>query len=187
VKLLVLLAFLALVAACGGGENAAEAPPPPTLTAATLPELTSRERELPVEALAEDALEPDELASLLEDAGYVAGREREFTGKSKTFDRVVARSLRFESPDGAGSYLEWLDGHAGDLVGEVEFQPAPEVGQDARAFSLVRCGSCKKELVTFLAAWRSGGTVATLLAAGSGNNRERFDALARELDERIVG
>jgi hypothetical protein len=61
----------------------------------------------------------------------------------------------------------------------------PNLEQRGRALgleALAACGTCKKELPTFLAGWRRGATVLSLLASGSGANPERFGALARELD-----
>jgi hypothetical protein len=55
-------------------------------------------------------------------------------------------------------------------------------GASGVAFTLAACGTCKKELPTFLAGWRRGATVLSLLASGSGANPERFGALARDLD-----
>jgi hypothetical protein len=176
------LAALALglaLAGCGAGEEAA---PPRTLAAGALPELASSARTLDAAALSSDALQPEALASLLEEAGFEAGREREFSGKTKTFDHVVARTLRFESATGADAYLAWLRGHGKDILGRAAPAKLTPPGESGVAFTLARCGTCKKELPTFLAGWRRGELVLSLLAAGSGANPERFSALARDLD-----
>jgi hypothetical protein len=179
--LLLLLLAIAASAGCGAEEEQHPATPP-TLAASALPELESRARTLDVEAIAEDALEPDELAELLDDAGFTTGSEREFSGHTKTFDHVVARSLRFDSVDGAESYLGWLGKHGDDILGAADPAQVAPLGESSVAYTLARCGTCKKELPTFLAGWRRGEVVLTLLAAGSGGNADRFDALARELD-----
>lgn len=176
------LAALAL-AGCGGADE--EGAPPPTLAPAALPELDSRSRMLDASGLAADAFQPAELAAILEDAGFVAGREREFSGKSRTWDHVVARTLRFASEEGAQAYVDWLERHVEDVLGKavpVEWSAPGEAGV---AFVLVPCASCKKELPTFLAGWRRDTVVATLLAAGGGANPDRFSALASELDARV--
>jgi hypothetical protein len=182
---LVLAAFL-VVSVVGCGSESKDAgpppPPPPTLPATALPDLDSRSRTLDVEALAEDALERDELADLLSEAGFENGSEREFSGRTKTFDHVIARSLRFDSEDGADSYLGWLGKHGDDILGAADPAQVTPLGESSVAYTLARCGTCKKELPTFLAGWRRGAVVLTLLAAGSGGNVDRFDALARELD-----
>ena len=174
--------LLALAAGCGGGD---ERSTPPTLPPSALPELSSQARELDREALAADALAPDALAELLDEAGYVSGREREFFGHGESFDRVVARSLRFESAEGAERYIRWVRSHPRDLLGEAEEQPRLELGSSGVLLTLVPCGSCKKELPTHLAAWLRGDVVLSLLASGRGANPERFAALARELDARM--
>ena len=180
-RLLLLLLSLVALAACGSEEEQA-APPPPTLPATALPALDNRARTLDAEALAEDAREPGELTALLDEAGFLSGSEREFSGRTKTFDHVVARSLRFESPEGADEYLHWLGGHGDDFLGAAEPAELAPLGEAAVAYTLARCGTCKKELPTFLAGWRRGDVVLTLLAAGSGGNPDRFETLARRLD-----
>ena len=136
---------------------------------------------LSVDALAQDAFEPEELASVLDEAGYVTGHEREFSGKSRTFDHVVARTLVFEDVDGAETYLTWMRGHASEVLGTAEQTKIVPPGSSGAAYKLVRCGTCKKELPTYLAGWRRGSTVLWLLAAGSGAD-SRFGTLARDLD-----
>ena len=177
-----LLALVAVTLAAGAAACAGTSAPPATLGAGALPGLDSRARTLDAAALAEDALEPAELAALLDGAGYAAGSEREFFGRTDTFDHVVARALRFESPDGAGAYLGWLAGHARDLLGRAGAEAPLPLGDAGLLFSLVACGTCKKELPTFLAAWRRGDTVRWLLAAGRGASRHTVEALARVLD-----
>jgi hypothetical protein len=179
---LVASALLGLAVGCGGGD---ERPTPPTLPPSALPELSSEARELDREALAADALQPGALAELLDEAGYVSGREREFFGHGASFDRVVARSLRFESTEGADRYIRWVRTHPRDLLGEAEERPRLELGSSGVLLTLVPCGTCKKELPTHLAAWRRRDVVLSLLASGRGANPERFAALARRLDARM--
>jgi hypothetical protein len=187
----VALCVVALAAGCGGTEADRDASPgvpaepPPTLAAADLPELTARTRALTLDLLAADSFAPDELAGVLREAGYLAGHEREFTGRTTSFDRVLTRSLRFADAAGARAYLAWLRQHPDEFLGASLPEPGPAVGEDGFVFALERCGTCKKELPTYLAAWRRGDSVAFLLAAGRGANRDRFDTLAALLDERI--
>jgi hypothetical protein len=184
---LLALLVLAVSAGCGSGEeNAATTPRPATLPASVLPGLDERARTLGAEALAADSLVPAPLRQLLEDSGYVTGSEREFSGKTKTFDHVIARALLFEEPQGADAYLEWLGEHGDDFLGRAEPAKLALPGTSGVAFTLAACGTCKKELPTFLAGWRRGATVLSLLASGSGANPERFGELARDLD-RTVG
>jgi hypothetical protein len=180
-RALVLLLLLVAAVACGS-EQEQTAAAPPTLPATALPELDSRARALDTNVLAEDALDAEELTTVLDDAGFLSGTEREFSGRTKTFDHVVARSLRFESAEGADAYLHWLEGHGDDFLGAAEPAELQPPGESTVAYTLVRCGTCKKELPTFLAGWRRGDVVLTLLAAGSGGNPERFETLARRFD-----
>lgn len=180
--LLVTAALGLAVAACGAQEEPATRAAPATLPAAALPELASSARTLDAEALAADALEPKSLGALLSDSGFESGREREFSGKTTTWDRVLARTLRFGSPQGAQAYLAWLGTHGNDLLGRAVAAKFGPPGIDGVAFVLARCGTCKKELPTFLAGWRRGDLVFFLLAAGPGGNPERFGELVRDLD-----
>lgn len=182
-RLLLPAVLLLLAAAACGAEEAASPAAPTTLPAAALPELDSRARTLDAASLADDAFEPDALAALLSEGGYVTGREREFSGKTATFDHVVARTLVFESRDGAEAYLGWVRGHGDEVLGRAAPAKVVPPGEGGVAFTLERCGTCKKELPTFLAAWRREATVLTLLAAGDGADAASFSALAHELDE----
>jgi len=180
---LVALLLLALATGCGAGEESAPTTPgPPTLPASALPDLEQRARALDLEALAADSLEPEPLRQLLEESGYVTGSEREFSGKTRTFDHVIARTLAFEEPRGADEYLAWLGEHGDDFLGRAEPEKLELPGTSGVAFTLAACGTCKKELPTFLAGWRRGATVLSLLASGSGANPDRFGALALALD-----
>jgi hypothetical protein len=180
----ILLLLAAALAGCGESDEAA-APAPPTLAGGALPDLESRTRTLDAEAVADDSLEPEQLAAVLDDASFQRGSEREFFGKTKTFDHVVARILRFADAEGADRYLGWFGEHPDDFLGTSGPAEVETPGDSGVVFRLVPCGSCKKELPTFLAGWRHGAVVATLLASGSGANEERFAALARELDEAV--
>ena len=184
---LVLLAALltVLLAGCGGVSETSAPEPPPTLAPGSLPELNEQARTLDAALLAADSFEPDALAVLLDEAGYVVGSEREFFGRGTTFDHVVARTLRFEDAEGAAAYVKWVEAHAEDFLGRTNPEPPLGLGEADALFSLQRCDVCKKQQPTFLAAWREGGTVAFLLGAGPGVKRETFEALARKLDDRI--
>jgi hypothetical protein len=188
-RLLALLAvaLAAAVTACGGGsdEPAPARPAPATLSPGALADLASTVRTLDASDLAADALDPAELERVLDEGGFTAGREREFTGKTDTFDHVVARTLVFDDAAGADAYLDWLGRHGEDFLGRVDAAGVTPPGESGVAFVLVPCGICKKELPTYLAGWRRGDTVLTLLAAGSGANPETFRALARRLDDTV--
>lgn len=172
-----------LASGCGGGGDERSAPP--TLPADAVPELSSERRELDRAALAQDAFVPGTLSELLEEAGYVHGVEREFAGRGTVFDRVVARSLRFESAEGAERYLRWVRTHGDELLGTTKAERPLELGSSGVLLALVPCGTCKKELPTLLAGWRRDDVVLSLLASGRGVDRKRLAALARKLDARM--
>jgi hypothetical protein len=184
---LLAVALAAAVTACGSDStNAAPPPQPPaTLSADALSDLDSTARTLDAAALAADALDPDELERVLDEGGFATGREREFTGVTDTFDHVVARTLVFADAAGAEAYLDWLGRHGEDFLGRVNAAGVVPPGESGVSFVLVPCGICKKELPTYLAGWRRGDTVFSLLAAGSGANRQTFLALARQLDDTV--
>jgi len=181
-SLVVVLGALAL-SGCGGSETTL---PPAPLDASALPELTARERELPLDALAADAFEPEALAALLGDAGYAGGREQELSGHGETFDHVIARSLAFDDAAGADAYLGWIRGHTIDLVGRTQEREAPPLGDVAFLFELKPCASCRKQLPTVVAAWRHDGHIAYLLASGRGVTLESFRRLALAVDASIA-
>lgn len=178
------LAGLALLALAGCGGAAAERGSRPVPD--VLPGLASSQRTLDEQALAKDSYRPNELARVLEQAEYESGAEREFAGHSRTFEHVVARRLRFASPAGADRYLGWIRTHPDDFLGRSRSEQPLPLGESALLFSLARCGSCRKEQPTFLAAWRERSTVISLLAAGPGVNRVRFARLAGEVDARMA-
>jgi hypothetical protein len=175
-------ALLLAVAGCGTDEPHTSTTPK-TLPPAALPDLDSRARSLDARALAADALQPAALADLLGAAGYVAGREREFSGRSRTFNHVVARTLVFERAEGGERYLDWLRRHGQDLLGGAVPVRLATPGKSGVVLTLLPCGACNNELPTFLAGWRRGATVLSLLAAGPGANRGRFSALVDDQDE----
>jgi len=164
---------VAIAAGCGASEPAPDLPPP--LASAALPQLTPRDRALPAHELALDALEPSDLAALLDDAGYRGGSEREFSGHTDTFDHVVSRTLVFEDVAGAEAYVDWIAGPSRSLT---------SIGLGAERsvlFELEPCPTCKKQLPTWFGAWRRGPKVSYLLAAGRNVDRRTFGELAGQL------
>jgi hypothetical protein len=181
VRYLLPVALAVLAAGCGGSGTAAPDLPAP-LEASLLPQLSARDRDLPVGALAADAYAPEELASLLREGGYLGGRERELSGHTETYDHVVARTLRFSHPTGAARYVDWVAAHTLDLVGRTRpLEPLP-AGEDARLFELEPCATCKKQLPTLLAVWRRAGSVGYVLASGRDVDRATLAPLAGAVD-----
>jgi hypothetical protein len=178
-------ALVLLLSGCGGSDSAPSASESgwtsyPLVALESLSDLSREERELDRQALSEDALEPAALASVLEEAHFEGGHEIEYTGRTKLYSHVVTRALVFAAPSGASAYLGWLDRNASDLIGEVKSKQGLSVGSDGVLILEQGCG-CHSDLPTYLAAWRDGSVVRTLLADGAGANARRVTALAREL------
>jgi len=175
------LAFI-LVACARAGEG--EPRPPGTLAASALPGLHSRARSLDAAAVAADVGTPA-LEGLLEGAGYLAGSEREFFGRTRTFSHVVARVLEFHDPEGASRFLDWVRSHPEAVLGRARADEPLRLGRSPLLFSLGPCG-CHAEVPTFLAAWQRDVRVLWLLIAGPGVTHRTVDSLARAFD-RVAG
>jgi hypothetical protein len=149
----------------------------PGLPADVLPGMESEDSVIGLNALARDALEPGELRRLLDDSGFMSGREQTFSGPGERFSLAVTRVLAFASPDGATAYLGWLRGHAQDLLGPAEtLDPLDLPGEP---FLLVHTpgGCCPKAVPIYLSAWRRGSMVLFVRASG----READPGAVREL------
>ncbi len=135
-------------------------------------------RPLDAEALADDALDREALTSLLRESAFVGGAEREYSGRTKTFSHVISRVLEFEDRAGADAYLGWLDANAADIIGKVKAREPLALADGGTLFLEQGCG-CHSDLPTFLAAWRRGQFVQTVLADGPGVDRKLFERLVR--------
>ena len=136
--------------------------------------------------LAHDALDPVSLASLLDDAGYVTGRERTYTGPGERFSLAITRVLVFGAPEGADAYLEWLRGHPEDLLGATEsLDPLDLPGSPFLVVHLPG-GCCPKAVPIYLSAWQRGSSVLFVQASGREADPEAVEDLALELD-RVAG
>ncbi|HEX6399373.1 MAG TPA: hypothetical protein VF108_02755 [Actinomycetota bacterium] len=173
--------ILLAIIACGGPT-----PAPPALPPDALPGMQSELSDVTVDVLARDALEPAGLASLLEEAGYVSGRERTYAGPGANFSLAVTRVLVFDSPTGAAAYLDWLRGHTSDLLGSAE--PLDPLDLPGSPFLQVHLpgGCCPKAVPIYVSAWRRGSTVLFVKASGRGADVRAVEALATELDD-VVG
>ena len=138
-------------------------------------------RTLDASVLADDALDREGLREVLRTAGFVGGTENEYSGRTKTFSHVISRVLQFRDVAGAEAYLGWLDANASDILGKVKSREPLAVGDGGTLFLEQGCG-CHSDLPTFLAAWRRGELVHTVLADGPGVDRKLFETLVREHD-----
>ncbi len=182
-KRLFAVAFAFLLVGCAGATKAGTRPPR-TLPAGAVHGLHSRARSLDAAELAADA-GSEALGDVLGDAGYVVGSEREFFGRTTTFNHIVARVLLFKDSQGALRLLAWLRSHPDVVLGSAVEGKPPALGESPMLFSLGACG-CHSEVPAFLVAWGRGDSVLWLLAAGPGATRAAVDSLARNFD-RLAG
>lgn len=168
-----------IVLACLGQGSAAAAtvPIPP---AGAVPGLQSRARTLPAAALVAEAIDHTGLARTLDHGRYAAGSEREFFGRTSTFNHVTERVLRFGDATGAALYLLWLRTHASESLGAPRSVTSLGPGTDGFTFRPKGCG-CHSDTPTYLIAWRRGNDALTVLASGPGSTAKTAGALARSL------
>lgn len=136
---------------------------------------------LSLEQIASDARDPAELAGLLEANGFTGATVQAYSaGVGGPIRTVRVEVISFEEPGGADSYLNWLQEHAAELVGDV--QPG-SVGQLPVAFVLTHAptGCCSKEQPIWLAAWRSQNEAVWVQVIGPDVRRGRFGRLVERL------
>ncbi|MEP7033459.1 MAG: hypothetical protein ABI879_05715 [Actinomycetota bacterium] len=176
----VALAVAVTLSACG--SNAAV----PTVPGDALPGHAASVVELDASLVASDAVHPQELETVLGDAGFVGGRERTFSDPGPPPHRVQARVMQFGDVEGATAYLTWLRGHSSELIGHVKPQSAPEL-LDAFLVQTVPNACCPKNVPIFLTAWRSGAAVLSLEVAGAAVTRQDVLDLAPAFDHAMGG
>ncbi|HUF58345.1 MAG TPA: hypothetical protein VMR89_02520 [Actinomycetota bacterium] len=171
------LLLLLTLSACAGVT-----PVPPVLPADALPGMQSEVKAVDANALADDALDPGRLGRLLDEARFLSGRERTFTGPGERFSLAVTRVLVFESSDGAASYVGWLRDHPVDLLGTARALEPLEL--PGAPFLLVHTpgGCCPKDVPIYVSAWRRGRTVLFLRASGRRADPASVHELAADLD-----
>jgi hypothetical protein len=145
-------------------------------------DLPSDVRVLDLPSVATDGIDPAALAPLLRRWGFLVASEREFHGRGETFDRVLARTLVFTDPAGAGRYLAWIASHPEHVLGPCRSLRPLGLGVDPVLFEMERCGTCRPQLPTFLAIWRRGSSVRYLLASGDRASRRTLEPVAVALD-----
>jgi hypothetical protein len=143
--------------------------------------MQSRARPLPSAALVAEAIDHRGLQRVLERGLYVAGSEREFTGRTAVFNHVTEQVLRFGAEAGASSYLRWLRAHTAETLGGPRSVTASGIGTEGFVYRPRGCG-CHSETPTYLIAWRRGPFALTVLASGNGARAKNVEALARKLD-----
>jgi hypothetical protein len=176
------LALAASLALAGCGSHASI----PTVPADALPGHAASVIELDAARVASDAVHPQDLESVLGDAGFVGGRERTFSDPGPPPHRATARVMQFDDVQGATTYLAWLRGHSAELIGDAEPQPPPALLGAFLVHTLPNA-CCPKDTTIFLTAWRSGATVLSLELSGAAVTRQDVLDLAPEFDLAMGG
>jgi hypothetical protein len=133
---LVIAAVLA-TAGCGGAERKAE--PAPLLSAAALPGLHPTTRSLDARALAQSTPLPG-LLGRLDAWGFVRAGEREFSGRSRGLNHVVARTVDFSAAAGAAAYARKVVNGTDAYIGPGATVSRQRIG--GRAGWLIRAAPC---------------------------------------------
>ena len=111
--------------------------------------------------------------------GFVSGTERIFQGEAHDLDRVVSRTLEFESPEAAAAYVDLLHTHVDDLYGVgTTAEPFEEGGRSGYVIDPAAC-ACHRASPTLTAAVSEGPRVAYLEINGDGATRETLGQLLR--------
>ena len=167
-------ALLALVLLALGGCGSSSPPEAePVLPADALPGL-----EATTEPLTADDLAADFGAGVEVDC-FVSGTERVFQGASHDLDRVVSRTLEFESPEAAAAYVELLHAHVDDLYGVgTTAEPFEEGGRAGYLIDPAAC-ACHRASPTLTAAVSEGPRVTYVEINGDGATRETLGQLLR--------
>jgi plasmid stabilization system protein ParE len=144
---------------CGSSEpREAE----PVLPASALPGLEATTGPIDAETLAAD------FGSKVAVEGLVAGTERVFQGQSQDLDRVVSRTLEFESPEAAKAYVDLVRTHVDDLYGEgTTAEPLEQGGRSGYLIDPAAC-ACHRASPTLTAALARGSRVTYLEVNGGG-------------------
>lgn len=155
-------AFLAL-AGCGSSS-----PPQaePVLSTDALPGLEASTEPVTADDLAAD------FGADVRVNGFVSGTERVFQGESHGLDRVVSRTLEFESAAAAKAYVDLVRTHVDDLYGVgTTAEPLEAGGRKGYLIDPAAC-SCHRASPTVTAAVSEGSRVAYLEINGGGATRE---------------
>jgi hypothetical protein len=179
--LVMVLAAASALAACGTGAT-----PPEPVSADALPGEAGKVVELDTTVVASDAIDFEELGSLLDDAGFEGGTQRTFSqAEGARLQRSLARVLAFDDAEGAQRYLGWLEEHLDEVIGTSELLDPPALPGIA-FFAFAPPGDCcPKATNVYLVAWRKGSKVLTLEVGGNGVNEAAVAQLASTLDTSV--
>ena len=172
------LTSVAALVACAHPPELPLAPP-----AELAPGLESRVGDVELADLVEASPDTADVEQLLEDAGFVGGRERVFAGGAGPVRTIVARVLRFGSPDGADAYLAWVRANGTGLVGGGDAVDPLDAPGSPLLFIHTPGACCGgKDVARALAVWRRGDAVLWVEARGPGVSRSLMTRLAESMD-----
>jgi hypothetical protein len=189
------LALIAwLLAACGSDATVPASPSShedspvadvDPIPLAALPGRAAAPVTLDAGTLALDAVDVSSLETLLDDAGFVAGTQRQFSRTRGGRRRIVARVLTFETPEGAERYLAWLRGNVADVIGKAEPNDRLRAPAGGTVFEHEPNPCCHNETRAFLALWSRGRHVVTLVMDGPAARAPAVPALVSQLDAAV--
>ena len=182
------VAVAAFLSACASApaidEPHATGPAPPLLPPSALPRMTSDATSVDADHLANEVTHPDDLRSVLDDAGFVRAAQRSFGGGRGAFSRVVARGLVFETDEGAAAFVRWFGDHAPEIITSERITPAG-VPDDVVVFRHEPDGCCHNDVPVFLAAWQRDASVLSLHAGGRRADVRAFVELISSYDREV--
>jgi hypothetical protein len=155
------------------------------IPATALPGAPTDPVDLDAATIAVDAVDAAGLESLLNQAGFVGGTQRQFSRVRAGRRRIMARVLSFQTSEGAARYLAWLTGHADDVIGDATPNAGVQVPNDGVVFVHEPDPCCHNETRSFLAMWHDGSTVVTIEIAGEGARESDVPELLSQLDEAV--
>ena len=162
--------FVALLVLAGCGSS----PPPeaePVLSTEALPGLEATTEPVTADDLAGD------LGGDIRVDGFVSGTERVFQGQSQDIDRVVSRTLQFESAPAAKAYVDLLRTHVADLYGVgTTAEPLSKGSRTGYLIDPAAC-ACHRASPTLTAVLSSGPRVTYLEVNGGGVDPAAVEAL----------
>jgi hypothetical protein len=182
----VLAAAALLLSACASAAPADDplttGTRPPILPASALADMTSDLMSVDADHLANEVTHPDDLRTLLDDAGLARAAQRSFGGGRGAFSRVVARGLVFETEEGAAAFVAWFGDHAPQQIITSERISPTGTPDGVIVFHHLPDGCCHNDVPVFLAAWQRGDSVLTLHAGGRRANVRAFVDLIAAYD-----
>lgn len=183
-----------LLVACGSDPTVPVPPPPDEgsqvagvepISQAALPGRAASPVTLDAGTLALDAVDVTGLETLLQDAGFVAGTQRQFSRTQGGRRRIVARVLTFETPEGAERYLTWLRANVADVIGKAKPNEELEAPAGGSVFEHEPNPCCHSETRVFLAMWGRGRNVVTMVLDGPAARAAAVPELVSQLDAAV--